>query len=85
MKNNNNNRLQTDESKFLKGPLSRFKELFFIRVMFSFVKSFRKMHFIGQWALSYRRLRVAKTKKKWTVRPLVGLRFHADRGAGCPG
>ncbi len=49
MEKNNNNRLQTDESKFLKGPLSRFKELFFtFRVMFSFVKSFRKMHFIGQ-------------------------------------
>src|SRR5690606_7513750 len=45
---NNNNRLQTDESKFLKGPLSRFTELFFtFRVMFSFIKAFRKMHFIG--------------------------------------
>ncbi|MBD0778397.1 TIGR00730 family Rossman fold protein [Maribacter sp. ANRC-HE7] len=45
---NNNNRLQTEESLFLKGPLSRFKELFFtFRVMFSFIKGFRKMHFIG--------------------------------------
>jgi hypothetical protein len=45
---NNNKRLQTDESKFLRGPLSRFKELFFtFRVMFSFIKAFRKMHFIG--------------------------------------
>lgn len=48
MENNNNNRLQTDESKFIKGPLSRFKELFFtFRVQFSFIKAFRKMHFIG--------------------------------------
>ncbi len=48
MENNNNNRLQTDESKFLRGPLSRFKEFFFtIRVMSSFIKAFRKMHFIG--------------------------------------
>lgn len=48
MENNNNNRLQTEESKFLRGPLSRFKELFFtFRVQFSFIKAFRKMHFIG--------------------------------------
>ena len=48
MKNTNNNRLQTDESLFLRGPLSRFKELHFtFRVMFSFIKGFRKMHFIG--------------------------------------
>lgn len=41
-------RLETDESLFLKGPLSRFKELFFaFRVFFSFIKAFRKMHFIG--------------------------------------
>ncbi len=46
--NNNNNRLQTDESRFRKRPLSRFKELFFtFRVQFSFIKAFRKMHFIG--------------------------------------
>lgn len=45
---NNNYRLQTEESKFLIGPLSRFKELFFtFRVQFSFIKAFRKMHFIG--------------------------------------
>lgn len=48
MKNSNNNRLQTEESKFLRGPLSRFKELFFtFRVQLSFIKAFRKMHFIG--------------------------------------
>ncbi len=48
MENNSNNRLQSEEAIFLKGPLSRFKELFFaFRVMFSFIKAFRKMHFIG--------------------------------------
>ncbi|MGB5555924.1 MAG: TIGR00730 family Rossman fold protein [Flavobacteriaceae bacterium] len=48
MENNNNHRLQPEESKFLSGPLSRFKELFFtFRVQFSFIKAFRKMHFIG--------------------------------------
>ena len=48
MENSNNNRLQTEESRFLRGPLSRFKELFFtFKVQFSFIKAFRKMHFIG--------------------------------------
>lgn len=48
MENNNNKHLQSEESIFLKGPLSRFKELFFtFKVMFSFIKAFRKMHFIG--------------------------------------
>lgn len=48
MTNRKNNHLQADESKFLKGPLSRLKELFFtFRVMFGFIKGFRKMHFIG--------------------------------------
>ena len=28
MKNNNNNRLQAEDLRFLKGPSSRFKELF---------------------------------------------------------
>ncbi len=43
-----NYRLQTDESLFLRGPLSRVKELFFsFRVFFSFIEGFRKMHFIG--------------------------------------
>jgi len=43
-----NNRLQPEESKFLAGPRSRINELFFaFRVFFSFIKGFRKMHFIG--------------------------------------
>lgn len=47
-KKKNNYRLQTDESLFLRGPLSRIKELFFtFKVFFSFIKGFRKMHFIG--------------------------------------
>lgn len=44
----NNNRLRPEESKFLSGPRSRINELFFtFRVMISFIKAFRKMHFIG--------------------------------------
>ncbi|WP_372974043.1 TIGR00730 family Rossman fold protein [Muriicola sp.] len=41
-------RLQASESAFLEGPLSRFRELMFtFRVQWSFIKGFRKMHFIG--------------------------------------
>lgn len=44
----NEYRLEPEESKFLAGPLSRIKELLFtFRVQFSFIKGFRKMHFIG--------------------------------------
>lgn len=44
----NKNLLQPEESKFLTGPRSRFSELFFtLRVLFSFIKGFRKMHFLG--------------------------------------
>ena len=49
MENNyNNNHLQPEESRFLSGPRSRFRELLFtFRVQYSFIRAFRKMHFIG--------------------------------------
>ncbi|QFZ55721.1 TIGR00730 family Rossman fold protein [Oceanihabitans sp. IOP_32] len=48
MKTQNNARLSTGESLFVRGPLSRFKELkFAIKIFFNFIKAFRKMHFIG--------------------------------------
>jgi len=41
-------RLSKDESQFVQGPLSRFRELVFVlKVLVSFIKAFRKMHFIG--------------------------------------
>ena len=41
-------KLSKDESLFIRGPLSRFKELSFaFKVFFYFIKAFRKMHFIG--------------------------------------
>lgn len=47
-KNNGKFRLEREETKFLSGPLSRFKELMFtFRVQWSFIKGFRKMHFLG--------------------------------------
>lgn len=41
-------RLQAAESQFLEGPRSRIREFFFtIRVQISFIRAFRRMHFIG--------------------------------------
>jgi uncharacterized protein (TIGR00730 family) len=41
-------RLSKAESAFVQGPLSRLEELFFVvKVLFSFIRAFRKMHFIG--------------------------------------
>ncbi len=46
--------LQKTESPFLKGPRSRFKELFFtFKVQYNFIKGFRKMHFIGPCVTVY--------------------------------
>ncbi|RXJ49692.1 LOG family protein [Gelidibacter gilvus] len=40
--------LSKDESLFVRGPLSRFKEFTFaVKVFINFLKAFRKMHFIG--------------------------------------
>ncbi|HPF12235.1 MAG TPA: TIGR00730 family Rossman fold protein [Flavobacteriaceae bacterium] len=47
MESKKNQRLVKQE-RFLEGPLSRFKEFWFsIKVQFSFIKAFRKMHFVG--------------------------------------
>lgn len=46
--------LQKTESPFLKGPRSRFKELWFtFKVQYNFIKGFRKMHFIGPCVTVY--------------------------------
>jgi uncharacterized protein (TIGR00730 family) len=48
MKKTPHYRLSKDESAFVQGPLSRFRELVFtFKVQYNFIKAFRKMHFIG--------------------------------------
>jgi hypothetical protein len=48
MKTDKKIKLSRDESLFVRGPLSRFKELSFaFKVFYNFIKAFRKMHFIG--------------------------------------
>ncbi len=44
----NEHRLWPAESRFLEGPRSRIREFFFtIRVQISFIRAFRKLHFLG--------------------------------------
>ncbi len=44
----NKNKLVTNESQFIRGPLSRIKELSFaFKVFINFIKAFRIMHFVG--------------------------------------
>ena len=42
------NEIEKSEIKFLEGPQHRFKEFIFsVKVMFEFIKGFRKLHFVG--------------------------------------
>jgi len=69
----NNYRLQTDESLFLRGPLSRAKELFFsFRVFFSFIKGFRKMHFIGPCVTVFGSARFTKDSEHYKNAVKIG-------------
>lgn len=48
METDNKIKLSKDETLFVRGPLSRFKDFTFaIKVFFNFIKAFRIMHFIG--------------------------------------
>ena len=48
MENPRQYRLSKSESLFVRGPLTRFKNLFFIfKVLYNFIRAFQKMHFIG--------------------------------------
>jgi uncharacterized protein (TIGR00730 family) len=48
MKKDPQYKLSKSESLFVQGPLSRFRELVFVfKVFVSFIRAFRKMHFIG--------------------------------------
>ena len=43
-----NIKLSNNESLFIRGPLSRLKELLFtFKVQYNFIKAFRKLHFVG--------------------------------------
>jgi uncharacterized protein (TIGR00730 family) len=72
-KEKNNYRLQTDESLFLRGPLSRIKELLFtFKVFFSFIKGFRKIHFIGPCVTIFGSARFTKNSEHYKNAVKIG-------------
>ncbi|RIV71585.1 TIGR00730 family Rossman fold protein [Flagellimonas aequoris] len=86
--NTQNHPLRRSESKFLRGPLSRFKELAFtFRVQRSFIKAFRKMHFMGPCVTVFGSARFQPDNPYYTQAEqvgaaLAGLGFTVMTGGG---
>nr|WP_321230078.1 TIGR00730 family Rossman fold protein [uncultured Psychroserpens sp.] len=73
MKTANKIKLSKDESLFVRGPLSRFKELFFaFKVFFNFIKAFRKMHFIGPCVTVFGSARFTKDSEHYKNAEKIG-------------
>lgn len=73
MKTRNNNKLSTDESLFVRGPLSRFKELAFaFKVFFNFINAFRKMHFVGPCVTVFGSARFTKDSEHYKNAERIG-------------
>ena len=73
MKTANKIKLSKDESLFVRGPLSRFKELSFaFKVFFNFIKAFRKMHFIGPCVTVFGSARFAKDSEHYKSAEKIG-------------
>jgi len=80
--------LTTDESLFVRGPLSRFKELLFsFKVQYNFIKAFRKMHFIGPCVTVFGSARFSKDSEHYKNAEKIGaalsnLGFTVMTGGG---
>ncbi|MEM5565475.1 TIGR00730 family Rossman fold protein [Psychroserpens sp. AS72] len=73
MKTTNKIKLSKDESLFVRGPLSRFKELSFaFKVFFNFIKAFRKMHFIGPCVTVFGSARFTKDSEHYKSAEKIG-------------
>lgn len=73
MENDTKYHLQKSESQFLQGPRSRFKEfIFLMKVQFSFIKAFRKMHFIGPCVTVYGSARFSPDSKHYQNAEKIG-------------
>ncbi|AUC81432.1 TIGR00730 family Rossman fold protein [Lacinutrix sp. Bg11-31] len=73
MKTEENIKLSKDESLFVRGPLSRFKELSFaFKVFFNFIKAFRKMHFIGPCVTVFGSARFIKDSEHYKNAEKIG-------------
>ncbi len=66
-------KLSQEESLFVRGPLSRFKELIFaFKVFFNFIKAFRKMHFIGPCVTVFGSARFTKDSEHYKKAEKIG-------------
>ena len=68
-----NNQLVTNESLFIRGPLSRFRELgFAIKVFFNFIRAFRVMHFVGPCVTVFGSARFTKESEHYQNAEKIG-------------
>jgi uncharacterized protein (TIGR00730 family) len=80
--------LSKDESLFVRGPLSRLKELAFsFKVQFNFIKAFRKMHFVGPCVTVFGSARFTKDSEHYKNAEKIGaalanLGFTVMTGGG---
>lgn len=73
MKNRQKFKLSKDESAFVRGPLSRFKEFIFaFKVFFNFIKAFRKMQFIGPCVTVFGSARFTKDSEHYKNAEEIG-------------
>lgn len=73
MKTNKKIMLSTDESMFVRGPLSRFREFTFAsKVFINFIKAFRKMHFIGPCVTVFGSARFTKDSEHYKNAEKIG-------------
>ncbi len=73
MKTEEKIKLSRNESLFVRGPLSRFKELSFaFKVFFNFIKAFRKMHFIGPCVTVFGSARFTNDSEHYKIAEKIG-------------
>lgn len=88
MKTNLRYRLSNSESQFLREPLNRLKNFgFSLKVLYHFIRAFRKMHFIGPCVTVFGSARFAPTSKHYQNAEKVGaemakLGFTVMTGGG---
>ncbi|XLS30667.1 TIGR00730 family Rossman fold protein [Flavobacteriaceae bacterium M23B6Z8] len=70
----------TEEKAFLEGPRSRFRELWFsIKVLYNFIKAFRKLHFVGPCVTVFGSARFDPENEHYRKAEAVGKKL-ADMG-----
>lgn len=81
-------KLFKEESLFVRGPLSRFRELLFsFKVQYNFIRAFRKMHFVGPCVTVFGSARFKKNSPNYKNTEKIGaalaeLGFTVMTGGG---